>query len=182
MTRAKSVVRGTLGLAGGCLLAACDTSQVNANPRTATARDSAEQVLYGARSVLSSNGIRHGEVAGDTVLVFEAATRFELQGLRAQFTNTLGQPTGVMTAATGTYRVPSGDIDAHGKVTIRSDTLRRRLEGTAIRYDLGKNQLSSDSAFIVTSGGRLLSGVGFTADPGLFTVKCSQRCTGSLGP
>ena len=32
------------------------------------------------------------------------------------------------------------------------------------------------------SGTRKLSGIGFTTDPGLFTVKCLQRCTGALGP
>ena len=180
MTRATIIVRGAFALAAGYLAAACDTGQVSANPPTA--RDSAEQVLYGGRSVLASNGVRRGEVAGDTVLVFTAATRFELQGLRAQFMTTLGRPLGTMTATTGTYRIPAGEINAHGKVTIVSDTTRRRLEGTAVRYDVGRNQLSSDSAFVATSGARRLSGVGFTSDPGLFTVKCSQRCTGSLGP
>jgi len=182
MTRAKIVVRGTLGALAVWLAAACDTRQVSPNARRATARDSAEQVLYGGRSVLASNGVRRGEVAGDTVLVFSAATRFELTGLRAQFMTTLGRPLGTMTSATGTYRIPSGRIVARGKVTIVSDTSRRRIEGTLVRYDLATNQLSSDSAFVATSGTRRLSGVGFTADPGLFTVKCSQRCTGSLGP
>ena len=182
MRRTKIVVRATLGVAACWMVAACDTGQVSSNPHTASARDSAEQVLYGGRSVLASNGVRRGEVAGDTVLVFGAATRFELTGLRAEFTTTLGRPLGVMTSATGTYRIPAGDIDAHGKVTVVSDTSRRRLEGTAVRYDVERNQLSSDSPFVAMSGARRLSGVGFTADPGLFTVKCSQRCTGSLGP
>src|ERR1041385_7679869 len=103
MTRAKIVVRAALGLSAVCWVVACDTSQVSANPRTASARDSAEQVLYGGRSVLAFNGLRRGDIAGDTVLVFSAATRFELQGLRAQFMTTLGRPLGVMTAPTGTY-------------------------------------------------------------------------------
>ena len=58
-------------------------------------------------------------------------------------------------------------MEAHGKVTIASDTTRRRLEGVAVRFDIAKNQLSSDSAFVGDVGTRRLSGVGFTADPGL---------------
>jgi len=163
-------------------IAACDTTQVSPLPLTGTTRDSAEQVLYGARSVLAASGLRRGEVTGDTVMSFDASTRFEFRGLRASFTTTLGRPLGILTAPAGTYRIPSGVLEAHGSVSIASDTSRRRLDGVAVRYDPTKNQLSSDSAFTVTAGMRRLSGVGFTADPGLFSVKCGLRCSGSLAP
>lgn len=163
-------------------VAACDTTQVSPLPVTGTTRDSADQVLYGARSVLASSGLRRGEVTGDTVMTFDASTRFEFRGLRASFTTTLGRPLGILTAPAGTYHIPSGVLEAHGSVSIASDTSRRRLDGVAVRYDPTKNELSSDSAFTVTGGMRRLSGVGFTADPGLFSVKCAGRCTGSLAP
>jgi hypothetical protein len=67
-------------------------------------------------------------------------------------------------------------------VTITSDTTRRRIDGAAVHYDVSSDRFSSDSAFVATAGPRKLTGVGFTADPGLFAVKCLQRCTGSLGP
>ena len=181
MTRTKIVVRGALALAASTMVAACDNGRVSPVP-TGTPRDSAEQVVYGARAVLASNGVRRGEVSGDTVMIFGAATRFEFQGLHATFTTTLGRPLGILTAPAGTYRVEGAAFEAHGKVTIQSDTTRRRLEGERVRYDIAKNQLSSDSAFVATGGSRRLSGTGFTADPGLFNVKCLQRCTGSLGP
>jgi hypothetical protein len=163
-------------------IAGCDTTQVSPLPLTGTTRDSAEQVLYGARSVLASSGLRRGEVTGDTVMTFDASTRFEFRGLRASFTTTLGRPLGILTAPAGTYRIPSGVLEAHGSVSIASDTARRRLDGEAVRYDPTTNELSSDSAFTATAGMRRLSGVGFTADPGLFSVKCVQRCSGSLAP
>lgn len=162
--------------------AACDTAKVSALPRTGTARDSADQVLYGGRSVLAWNGVRRGEISGDTVLTFSSSTRFEFHGLRAAFTTTLGRPLGILTAPTGTYRIPGGALEAHGTVAVASDTTKRRLDGTAVRYDPEKNQLSSDSAFVAMSGSRKLTGIGFTADPGLFSVKCAQKCSGSLGP
>ena len=184
MTRTGIVVRATLGFAFavGALASACDTRQRSPLPPTGTARDSAEQVLYGGRSVLASNGIRRGDLSGDTVMVFDAATRFEVQGLHAAFISTLGRPLSTLTSPSGTYRVAHGEFDAHGSVSIASDTTRRQIAGSWVRYDVAKNQLSSDSAFVATSGTRKLSGVGFTADPGLFSVKCLQRCTGSLGP
>jgi hypothetical protein len=182
MTRTSTVVRATVALAL-TLLASCDAPKVSANPRVTTARDSAEQVLYGARSVLATNGVRQGEVSGDTVLTFDAATRFEFQGLRAQFTSTLGRPLGLLTAPTGTYRVGSTMIlEAHGRVAIVSDTAHRQLTVTTARYDVAKNQIASDSPFVATAGTKRLSGIGFTTDPGLFAVKCLKNCVGSLGP
>jgi hypothetical protein len=177
-----SKVRVLLGIAAVMFAWACNSPQRSEVPHTGTARDSADQVLYGARSVLAFNGLRRGEISGDTVMSFDAATRFEFRGFRAQFTTTSGRPLGSMAAPAGTYRIAGAPVVAHGKVSITSDTTRRHLDGVAVRYDITTNRLSSDSPFVATSGARKLSGVGFTADPGLFSVKCLQRCTGSLGP
>jgi hypothetical protein len=182
MTRAFILVRAAIGPAAVALAAACETPQVSANTPTGTASDSAEQVMYGARSTLASNGVRRGELSGDTVATFDAATRFEFHGMHAVFTDSLGRPLSTLSAPRGTYRIPTASFEATGKVTVASDTSRRRVEGTAVRYDILQNRLSSDSAFVATAGTRRLSGVGFTADPGLFSLKCLQQCTGSLGP
>lgn len=182
MTRVFIIVRAAVGLAAVALVAACETRQVSANTPTGSAGDSAEQVMYGARSTLASNGIRRGELSGDTVSTFDAATRFEFHGMHAAFTDSLGRPLATLSAPRGTYQIDSARFEATGKVTIVSDTSRRRIEAPAVRYDVMRNRLSSDSAFVATAGTRRLSGVGFTADPGLFSVKCVQKCSGSLGP
>jgi len=169
------------GLATTLLASGCDTAQVSANQRDGSPRDSADQMMFGGRTVLAANGVRRGELAGDTVWAFDAGTRFEFQRLRAQFTTTLGRPLSSLTAPSGTYRIGEALFDTKGQVAITSDTTHRRVEGAAVRYDIARNQLSSDSPFVATAGARRLSGVGFTADPGLFTVKCTQRCEGSLG-
>jgi len=182
MTGAPRLASACLPFVLGALVAGCETQNVAARGPTGTLRDSAEQVLYGARSVLASNGVRRGELLGDTVLVFAAGTRFVVQGFRAQFATSLGRPLSLMTARTGAYRIPAGRVVAHGPVAIVSDTLGRRLDGSWVRYDPEKNQLESDSTFTATAGTRRLTGVGFTADPGLFAVKCRAKCVGALGP
>src|SRR5678815_3519294 len=164
MTRVLIIVRAAIGLAAIAFIAVafaagCNTPQVSANTRTQTPDDSVEQVLFGAR---------RGEVAGDTVSTFDAATRFEFHGVHAVFTSPLGRPLGTLTSGTGTYRVGHALFDAHGRVTIVSDTTRRRLEGNTVHYDVVQNRLSSDSAFVATAGTRRLTGIGFTADPALF--------------
>ena len=182
MNQVLTIVRAAIGLAAVALATACDTPQVSANTATGTASDSAEQVMYGARTVLAANGMRRGELSGVKVFTFDAATRFEFEGLHAIFVDTLGQPRGTLFAPKGTYRIATAGFETEGRGIVESGTSRRRLEGSAIRYDAIQNRLSSDSAFVATAGTRRLSGVGFTSDPGLSSVKCLQKCTGSLGP
>jgi len=183
MTRVLVVVRVATAVAFlvVALTAGCNTPQVSANTRAQTPEDSVEQVMFGARSVLVSNGTRRGEVSGDTVSTYDAATRFEFHGVHALFTNPMDRPLATLTARAGTYRMGHALFDVHGPVTIVSDTSKRRLEGNTVRYDIARNRLSSDSAFVATAGTRRLTGVGFTADPGMFSVKCLQSCIGSLG-
>jgi hypothetical protein len=101
MKRVLLIVRAAIGLAAVASAAACDMPQVSANTPTGTASDSAEQVLYGARSVLASNGVRRGELSGDTVSTFDAATRFEFQGFHAMLVDTLGRPRATLSAPKG---------------------------------------------------------------------------------
>jgi LPS export ABC transporter protein LptC len=180
------IVRAALGLSvlpfiALAFAAGCKAPQASANTRTQTAEDSVEQVMFGGRSVLVSNGSRRAEVTGDTVSTYDAATRFEFHGVYVLFTSPMDRPLSTLRAKTGTYRIGHYLFDAHGPVTIVSDTSKRRIEGNTVRYDIIQNRLSSDSAFVATTGTRRLTGVGFTADPGLFSVKCLQSCIGSLG-
>ena len=165
----------------GAATIACNTQATSATSRQRTAADSAEQVMFNVRMTIAGNGVRRGEVSGDTVLAFDAATRFDIRPMRVQFVTALGRPLAAVTAPGGEYSVARSVLQTRGPVTVLSDTTRRRVTTTAVRYDPVANELASDSAFTATAGTRQLSGVGFTADPGLFSIKCLQQCSGSLG-
>ena len=138
-------------------------------------------MLYNGRMMIASNGVRRGEASGTAVYSLDAATRFHFRPLSVQLVTPLGRPLSVLTASDGTYSLARPILETGGPVTVTSDTTGRKLTGTAVRYDPATNQLASDSAFTATAGTRRLTGVGFTADPGLFTIRCLQRCSGSLG-
>jgi LPS export ABC transporter protein LptC len=161
-------------------LTACDGQRGATDAATRAAADSAEQVMYHASMIVTANGQRRGSVTGDTVSTYEALTRFRFRRMEMQFTTTLGRPLALLTAPGGEYSLPKGTVRTTGPVTIASDTSGRRMQATAVSFDAATNQLTSDSAFTATAGSRKLSGVGFTADPGLFSVKCLKQCTGSL--
>ena len=162
------------------LTLACDGQRISAEYQRSPT-DSAEQVMYNGRTILTWNGIRRGEVFGDTIGTYDAVTRFRFHPLQVRFSTALGRPLGVLTAPQGEYSLASGALVTTGSVTIVSDTAARRVVTKAVRFDADKNLIESDSAFTATAGTRTLSGVGFTADPGLFAIKCLKQCVGSLG-
>jgi hypothetical protein len=164
----------------GTTLSGCDTPSPTVGSVQQTPRDSAEQVMYGVRSAITSAGLRRGELTADTMYVLDAATRFELRGVRAQFTDTLGRPRGVLTATEGVFWLGPAMLETRGSAVVVADSSGRRLEGKAIRFEAPRNQLASDSPFVATGRGRQLTGVGFTADPGLFSIRCTAQCSGSL--
>ena len=174
----KSAVPGIVAILA--LTLACDGQRISAEyPRSPT--DSAEQLMYHGRTIITANGVRRGEVFGDTVGTYEAVTRFRFHPLQLRFSTALGRPLAVLSAPQGEYSLATGTVVTTGSVTIVSDTAGRRVVTQAVRYDAARNLIESDSTFTATAGTRTMSGVGFTADPGLFAIKCLKQCVGSLG-
>jgi len=177
-------MRRTLAIAvaaSGVMLAACDSQRIaDEAARRAAAADSAEQVMYHGSTVITTNGVRRGSIAGDTVATYEALTRFRFRPIQVQFTTALGRPLARLTAPGGEYSLVKSQVQTTGAVTIVSDTTGRRIQTNGVRFDAATNQLAGDSAFTATAGSRKLSGIGFTTDPGLFSVKCLEQCSGSL--
>jgi len=163
------------------ILAGCEGQRISADRQTKTAADSAEQVLYNGSAVLTANGVRRGDMRGDTVATFESMSRFRFRRIEVRFTTATARPLAVLTAPFGEYWLATGTLVTADTVTVVSDTSGRRLVAEALRYDVVRNQLVSHSSFTATSGTRSLTGVGFTSDPGLFNIKCAARCVGSLG-
>jgi hypothetical protein len=161
---------------------ACDGKPVQTTLRTPTLVDSADQVLFNGKTTITANGVRRGEISGDTIATFDQLTRFTIIKMQVQFVTPLGRPLARLTAPVGRFSLRTGAITTQRgiSVLIESDTARRRMFATNVVYDAAKNQISSDAAFILTAGTRKSTGTGFTADPGLFSVKCKSQCQGSL--
>lgn len=164
------------------VIAACQAQPTSTPARQQTLADSADHVMYNARMLIAANGVRRGEVSGEVVLSLDAASRFDFRPLRAAFITPLGRPLASVSAPGGEYTLATAILKTRGDVVITSDTARRRIDAKAVVYDPARNQFTSDSTFTATAGTRKLTGVGFTADPGLFSIKCLQGCKGSLGP
>ncbi len=162
---------------GGVVAGACDTG---IKPTaTISAADSADQVLDSMSHYMTSGGVQRAHVLADTAYFYSPSQTAELRQVHITFYDTRGAQTSTLTSREGTYHWRTGDMEARGSVVVvRTDGATLRTE--VIRYSQGKNQVSSDRAFIFDEPTRHIEGEGFTSDPD-FKVVTALRPKGTGG-
>lgn len=153
------------------VIAACQDLKEPLTVRTVVLPDSADQMLIGMRVALTDAGVRRAELKSDTAFMYEDNTRSELRKVNAVFFTPTGVQDATLISRAGTYNMRLGTMSARGDVVVNS-TAGRRLTTQELRYDPGRNEVSSDSAFRLTMpDGRVLQGVGFVSDPDLNSIQ-----------
>jgi hypothetical protein len=71
-------------------------------------------------------------------------------------------------------------MEARGDVVVVSED-GRRLTTPELRYGQTRNQIMSDSSFVLTDSTQKMTGVGFVSDPNMNNVRCLKACAGSAG-
>jgi len=161
-------------------LAACKTSGKVKPPTRASIADSADQVLYGVRTLLTDRGVLRAELLSDTAYVFDENTRFELRGVHTTFYRTTGAKDAVLTSKEGTYRTNANNMQARKDVVVISED-GRQLTTAELRFDQMGNEIAGDSAFVLTEPGRRLEGIGFRSDPDMNNVRVLRAAQGTVG-
>ncbi len=142
--------------------------------------DSADQVMYGARFNLTDQGVLHAQLLADTAYFFDDNTRVELIHVNSTFYTSTGVKNAVLTSRRGTYHTASGMMVARGNVVVTS-TDGRTLKSEELRFDQSRNEIASDSAFVLTEPNRRLQGIGFRSDPNLQNVHVLKTLSGTAG-
>jgi LPS export ABC transporter protein LptC len=119
----------------------------------------------------------NAELESDTAFFFDENTRIELRVVKLTFYTRTGVRNSVLTSREGTYNTRQSQMEARGQVVVVSED-GRRLTTEQLRYDQGRNEISSDSAFVLTEPGRRLEGVGFTSDPNMNNVRVHRLIEG----
>ncbi len=147
-----------------------------------TIADSADQVLFHQRMIITDRGLNRAEIHSDTAYFFDENTRTDMRIVHAIFFNTQGVKDAVMTSRTGVYNQRLNALEARGDVVI-TGTDSRRLETPFVRYDQRVNLISSDTTFTMTDpDGRVVKGIGFTSDPDLTSVRVLRQKSAKAGP
>lgn len=161
-------------VAGAVLLsAACKDGT---EPPVATANplaDSADQMLFGISTFLTSDGLLKAQLQADTGYFFDDNSRLELRNVRMTFYTNTGQKNAVLTSREGTYNTRQSLAEARGNVVVVTED-GRRLTTQQLRFNQTRNEILSDSAFVFTELGRRIEGVGFVSDPDLNNVRTLQ--------
>ena len=148
--------------------------------------DSADQVMYPARFNLTDQGLQRAHVEADTAYFFDDNNRMELQGVHATFYTVTGAKDAVLTSRHGTTNTRTNNMIARKDVVVVSED-GRRLTTPELIYNQQKNEISSDSAFVMTEPNRRLEGVGFRSDPNMKNIQILSGAKGvakgvSTGP
>ena len=130
----------------------------------------ADQVVFGSRTLVTDAGLRRAEVFSDTSLFYDDNTRMDMRVVRMIFFSASGSKDAVMTSRTARYMTRDNVLEARGNVVINTIDGRRLVTEQA-KYDSRVNQISSDSAFVLTEEGREASGIGFVSDPDMNNLR-----------
>lgn len=142
--------------------------------------DSADQVMYNTRFNITDQGLRRVELQADTAFFFDDNTRVELAPVNATFYTVAGARDAVLTSRAGTYNTRQSSMTARGNVVVNSVD-GRTLTSPELRFDQARNEISSDSSFVLTEPGRRLAGIGFRSDPNLQNVRVLRTLEGQTG-
>ena len=162
------------------ILMGCDDKAQPPIVGRASLADSADQVMYKARFNLTDAGLSRAELTADSAFFFDENTRVELRNVATTFFTTTGARDAYLTSRRGTYNSRRGDMLARDSVIVVTEE-GRRLVTPELKYDQALNQISSDSAFVLTEPGRSVSGIGFRSDPNMQNVRILKTRSGTTG-
>jgi LPS export ABC transporter protein LptC len=180
MTAARMVISAFMVAAISAAGGACDKQKPLPVVRRSALADSADQVMFGAKFNLTDKGLSRAEMNSDTAYFFDENTRIELTRLETTFYTQSGARDAYLTAKRGTYLNRIGTMVARGDVVVTTEE-GRRLTTPMLMYSQAANEISSDSAFVLTEPGRRLAGVGFKSDPNMQNVQILKTRSGSTG-
>ena len=182
-SRARTHVTRIVGFVSALFVlgaAKCPNSKAAVKPAVAKSSsipDSANQVVFGSSNVLTDRGVNKGLLLSDTAFVYDDATRLEFRRVHFTFFTAMGLKDGVMTARAAVYNSRLSRLEATGDVVVtRNDSTR--LSSQQLVYDQARNQIFTDSAFVLNRPERQFSGIGFESDPQLSNWKCLKACKG----
>ena len=103
--------------------------------------------------------------------------RIELEKVHTTFFTATGERNALLTSQRGTYNSRTSNMIARKNVVVDSQD-GRHLTTQELMYNQQRNEISSDSAFVMTEPNRRLEGIGFRSDPDMKNIKILKQVSG----
>jgi LPS export ABC transporter protein LptC len=166
-----------IGILAIAVAGACSSKKEPPVATHSALADSADQVMFGARFKLTDQGLQRAQLEADTAYFFDDNTRIELQNVHTTFFTVTGAKDAVLTSRYGTTNTRTNNMVARKNVVVVSED-GRRLTTQELIYNQQKNEISSDSAFVMTEPNRRVEGIGFRSDPNMKNIKILKGASG----
>lgn len=166
-----------IGILAAASAGACTTKTQPPVAAKSAFADSADQVIFNLRTTLTNQGVSRAQLQADTAYAFDENTRYELDNVHTTFYTTTGAKDGVLTSQHGTYNSRTSQMVARQDVVVVSED-GRRLTTPELIYNQQRNEISSDSAFVMTEPNRRLEGIGFRSDPDMKNIQILKSASG----
>jgi LPS export ABC transporter protein LptC len=170
-------VAPVIGILAIAVAGACSSKKEPPVATHSPLADSADQVMFGARFKLTDQGLQRAQLEADTAYFFDDNTRIELQNVHTTFFTVTGAKDAVLTSRFGTTNTRTNNMIARKNVVVVSED-GRRLTTQELIYNQQKNEISSDSAFVMTEPNRRLVGIGFRSDPNMKNIQILKGASG----
>ncbi len=167
----------TIGIVAVAVTTACSSKKQPPVATHSPLADSADQVMFGARFKLTDQGLQRAQLEADTAYFFDDNTRIELENVHTTFFTVTGAKDAVLTSRFGTTNTRTNNMIARKNVVVVSED-GRRLTTPELIYSQQKNEISSDSAFVMTEPNRRLEGIGFRSDPNMKNIQILKGASG----
>jgi LPS export ABC transporter protein LptC len=141
--------------------------------------DSADQVFFGAQYLLTTKGIKRGDLTADTAYVLDDQTRFDLRKAHTVFTTETGAPQGTMDANKGVYSTRTQILEGWGDVVVKLVD-GRTLKSPHVVYNQVTHQISSDTTYTISGTQGTQMGKGFTSNQSFTKFTCLSNCGGNF--
>lgn len=174
-----SVVRWSSGVLVLLALCACREDAIRP-PITATAADSADQVLEGMEHFITNDGVRRTRVIADTAYLYEATQLARLKRVKVTFYGATGEETSTIVGDSGLYQTRDGSMSAWGHVVATTPD-NRILKSEELKYDSRKQEISSTRPFVYDRPGQRMTGDAFHSDPDFKNIVAVRPKGGQTG-
>lgn len=167
--------------ATGLLMLGCTPSDTEGVGPTDLEATLADQIVYGVRQNMTSEGIREAILEADSMFIWEDSSHVHIEGLRLTVFNEFGSEQATIVALRGKLNESSSELTALGDVVLTIPEGNREVRSQELKFAPETDRIWTDSAVVMTEGNCVVEGDRLQADMDFNDVRIwgtrGQECT-----